>query len=100
MPPALTACDLQWFELANRLPALPQRRPGGPPLQLLIERRMQRCRDSEELQLVDDHATAESELIGPFQVPIPLIHSASDGHTPAHDDGMAVAGAIAPGSDS
>jgi len=60
---------------------------------------MQRCRDTEELQLVDDHATAESELIGPFQVPIPLILSVSDGHTLADADGMAVGSAIAPGSD-
>ncbi|MDT5147096.1 MAG: hypothetical protein QOC58_1741, partial [Mycobacterium sp.] len=55
--------------------------------------------NTEELQLVDDHATAESELIGPFQVPIPLTLSVSDGHTLVDADGMAVGGTIAPGSD-
>jgi hypothetical protein len=54
---------------------------------------------TEELRLVDDHATAESELTGPFQVPMPLIPGVSCGDTLVDADGRAVRGAIAPGTD-
>lgn len=55
--------------------------------------------NTEELRLVDDQATAEAELIGPFQVPIPLMLSVSAGHTLVDADGMAVRGLVEPGTD-
>lgn len=55
--------------------------------------------NTEELRLVDDQATAESELVGPFQVPIPLTLSVSAGHTLVDADGMAVRDIVEPGTD-
>lgn len=55
--------------------------------------------DSEEPRLVDTHATVESELIGPFQVRIPLRLSVTDGHTLVDDDGLTVDGIVRPGTD-
>ncbi|OSC24846.1 TQXA domain-containing protein [Mycobacterium vulneris] len=55
--------------------------------------------ETEEALLVDHHATADSGLVGPFQVRIPLILSANDGHELVDADGFAVAGAIEPGTD-
>jgi hypothetical protein len=56
-------------------------------------------RNSEEPRLVDTHATAESELIGPFQVRIPLSLSAAGGHALVDADGLDIAGIVAPGTD-
>jgi TQXA domain-containing protein len=56
-------------------------------------------RNSEEPRLVDTHATAESELIGPFQVRIPLSLSAAGGHALVDAHGLDIAGIVAPGTD-
>ncbi|WP_297729078.1 thioester domain-containing protein [Mycobacterium sp.] len=56
-------------------------------------------RNSEEPRLVDTHATAESELIGPFQVRIPLSLSAAGGHTLVDADGLDVDDIVQPGTD-
>ncbi|HUE32189.1 MAG TPA: TQXA domain-containing protein [Mycobacterium sp.] len=56
-------------------------------------------RNTEEPQLVDTHATAESELIGPFQVPIPLTLSVTEGHTLVDADGLAIRNIVQPGTD-
>ncbi len=55
--------------------------------------------DTDELYLVDTQATAESELIGPFQVPIPLTLSVTDGHTLVATDGSAIDDVVQPGTD-
>ena len=55
--------------------------------------------DADEAHLIDTHATAESELIGPFQVPIPLTLSVADGHALVDADGSDVDGTIQPGTD-
>jgi TQXA domain-containing protein len=49
--------------------------------------------------LVDTDATAESELIGPFQVRIPLTLTATDGHTLVDADGFSIGGVVEPGTD-
>lgn len=49
--------------------------------------------------LVDHRATADSGLIGPFQVRIPLILSVNDGHELVDPDGFAIGEPIAPGAD-
>ncbi len=56
-------------------------------------------RSTDELRLVESQATAESELIGPFQVPIPLTLSVSDGHTLVDADGSAIRDIVEPGTD-
>jgi TQXA domain-containing protein len=56
-------------------------------------------RETDEPVLVDIHATAESELIGPFQVRIPLMLSTSDGHTLVDADGFSIGGIVAPRTD-
>jgi TQXA domain-containing protein len=56
-------------------------------------------RDTDEPQLVDTEATAESELIGPFQVPIPLTLSVTEGHTLVDPDGLAIRDIVEPGAD-
>ena len=56
-------------------------------------------RNTDELRLVDSQATAESELIGPFQVPIPLTLSVTDGHTLVDADGLAIRDIVQPGTD-
>lgn len=56
-------------------------------------------RYAEELRLVDSQATAEPELIGPFQVPIPLTLSVTDGHALVDADGLAVPEVVQPGTD-
>ena len=56
-------------------------------------------RNTDELRLVDSQATAESELIGPFQVPIPLTLSVTDGHTLVDADGFAIRDVVQPGTD-
>ena len=56
-------------------------------------------REAGEPILVDTNATAESELIGPFQVRIPLMLSAGDGHTLVDADGFPIGGVVAPGTD-
>ncbi|WP_068188379.1 thioester domain-containing protein [Mycobacterium sp. UM_CSW] len=56
-------------------------------------------RNSEEPRLVDTHATAESELIGPFQVRIPLSLSAAGGHALVDADGLGIDEIVQPGTD-
>jgi TQXA domain-containing protein len=56
-------------------------------------------REAGEPILVDTNATAESELIGPFQVRIPLMLSAGEGHTLVDADGFPIGGVVAPGTD-
>ncbi len=55
--------------------------------------------DTDEPHLVDTQATAESELIGPFQVPIPLRLSVTEGHTLVDADGENIVDLVAPGMD-
>ncbi|BBZ43316.1 TQXA domain-containing protein [Mycobacterium parmense] len=55
--------------------------------------------DTDELQLVDNQATAEAELIGPFQVPIPLTLSVAAGHRLVDTEGLEIGGIIEPGTD-
>ena len=54
---------------------------------------------TQEPQLVDTRATVESDLVGPFQVRIPLTLNASEGHTLVDADGFVIEDTIAPGSD-
>jgi TQXA domain-containing protein len=56
-------------------------------------------RNSEEPRLVDAHATAESELIGPFQVRMPLSLSAAGGHPLVDADGLDIDEIVEPGMD-
>lgn len=59
-------------------------------------------RDSLDIQapyLVDTQATAETELIGPFQVPIPLTLSVAKGHALVDADGAHIDSVISPGTD-
>jgi TQXA domain-containing protein len=56
-------------------------------------------REAGEPILVDTNATAESELIGPFQVRIPLMLSAGEGHTLVDADGFPIGEVVAPGTD-
>lgn len=56
-------------------------------------------RDSDEPRLVDTRATAESELVGPFQVRIPLSLSVADGHTLVGADGVDIDDIVQPGTD-
>lgn len=56
-------------------------------------------REAGEPILVDTNATAESELIGPFQVRIPLMLSAGEGHTLVDADGFPIGGVVAPRTD-
>ncbi|MGA7054215.1 MAG: TQXA domain-containing protein [Mycobacterium sp.] len=50
-------------------------------------------------QLVDTQATAESELIGPFQVPVPMTLSVAEGHALVDADGSNVNDIVQPGTD-
>jgi TQXA domain-containing protein len=56
-------------------------------------------RNSDEPRLIDAHATAESELIGPFQVRIPLRLTVTDGHTLVGADGENIDDIVQPGTD-
>jgi TQXA domain-containing protein len=56
-------------------------------------------RNSDEPRLIDTHATAESELIGPFKVRIPLRLSVTDGHTLVGPDGKNIDDIVQPGTD-
>jgi hypothetical protein len=53
---------------------------------------------AEEPRLVDTHATAESDLVGPFQVRIPLTLNASEGYL-VDIDGFGIDETIQPGTD-
>jgi TQXA domain-containing protein len=55
--------------------------------------------EAAEPGLVDAQATAESELVGPFQVRIPLRLNATDGHAVVDADGFPIGGMIQPGTD-
>jgi TQXA domain-containing protein len=56
-------------------------------------------REAGEPLLVDTHAVAQSELVGPFQVRIPLALSTADGHTLVDADGFSIEGTVEPGTD-
>jgi TQXA domain-containing protein len=56
-------------------------------------------RTSEQQPLIDVDATVESELVGPFQVRIPLELTAEGSHTIVDADGITIDGAIQPGTD-
>ena len=55
--------------------------------------------EAAEPGLVDAQATAESELVGPFQVRIPLRLNATDGHSIVDTDGFPIDDMIQPGAD-
>ncbi len=65
----------------------------------LLNGACQALKNTAELRLVDNHATSDSELIGPFQVPIPLTLSVSDGHTLIDAAGETIRGTVEPGAD-
>jgi len=54
--------------------------------------------EASEPILIDSHAAAESDLVGPFRVRIPLTLSATDGHTLVDADGLSIGGKIEPGT--
>lgn len=54
---------------------------------------------TDEPDLVDTNAIAEPELVGPFQVRIPLMFNASDGHTLVNSYGYVIDDIIQPGTD-
>jgi TQXA domain-containing protein len=54
--------------------------------------------EASEPILIDSHAAAESHLVGPFQVRIPLTLRATDGHTLVDADGLSIGGKIEPGT--
>jgi TQXA domain-containing protein len=56
-------------------------------------------RKVDEPPLVDTYAVAESELVGPFQVRIPLMLSTTEGHTVIDADGFSISGTVEPGTD-
>jgi TQXA domain-containing protein len=49
--------------------------------------------------LIDTHAMADSELVGPFQVASPLALSVADGHQLVDADGFPIDGTVEPGTD-
>jgi TQXA domain-containing protein len=53
----------------------------------------------EEPRLIDTNATADSDLVGPFQVRIPLTLNASEGHSLVDVDGFTIVDTIQPGID-
>ena len=55
--------------------------------------------ETAEPALVDTQATADSELVGPFQVRIPLRLNTTDGHAVVDADGFAIDDVIQPGTD-
>ncbi len=55
--------------------------------------------DAGDSPLVDTHATVESELVGPFQVRVPLALNTTDGHTLVDADGFPIGGIVEPGQD-
>ncbi|MGO8939702.1 MAG: thioester domain-containing protein [Mycobacterium sp.] len=55
--------------------------------------------ETVEPGLVDTHAIVDSELVGPFQVRIPLRLNTTDGHTVVDADGFQVDDVIQPGTD-
>ncbi|MGO9354597.1 MAG: TQXA domain-containing protein [Mycobacterium sp.] len=55
--------------------------------------------ETVEPGLVDTHAIVDSELVGPFQVRIPLRLNTTDGHTVVDADGFPVDDVIQPGTD-
>jgi TQXA domain-containing protein len=55
--------------------------------------------ETAEPGLVDTHATADSELVGPFQVRIPLRLNTTDGHAVVDADGFAIDDVIQPKTD-
>jgi TQXA domain-containing protein len=58
-----------------------------------------KARRRAEPELIDTKAVADAELVGPFQVRIPLLLNAADGHALVDADGFAVDGAVQPGTD-
>ena|GEM_PF-620340 len=56
-------------------------------------------RETHEPELINNGAVAESELVGPFQVRIPLTLNASEGHELVDVDGFAIDDMVKPGMD-
>jgi TQXA domain-containing protein len=65
----------------------------------LLAGALKAARETNEPGLVDTQATAGSELVGPFQVRIPLTLNAIDGHALVDTDGFAIDGIVQPGTD-
>ncbi|OBG72212.1 TQXA domain-containing protein [Mycobacterium sp. E2462] len=65
----------------------------------LIDGARNAARGADELRLVEHQATADSHLVGPFQVPIPLALSVTEGHTLVDADGAVIRDIVEPGSD-
>lgn len=65
----------------------------------LIDGARAAARTADELRLVENQATADSDLVGPFQVPIPLTLSVTDGHTLVDADGAVIRDIVEPGKD-
>jgi TQXA domain-containing protein len=55
--------------------------------------------ETDKLALVDSAATAEAELVGPFQVRTPLKLNVTDGHTLVDADGFPINDVLRPGTD-
>jgi TQXA domain-containing protein len=55
--------------------------------------------ETAEPALVDTHAIVDSELVGPFQIRIPLRLNTTDGYTVVDADGFSVDDMIQPGTD-
>jgi TQXA domain-containing protein len=53
--------------------------------------------ESEDAVLIDSHAIADSGLVGPFQVRIPVTLSVTDGHELIDADGFAIGETVEPG---
>jgi TQXA domain-containing protein len=58
-----------------------------------------KARRRAQPELIDTKAVADAGLVGPFQVRIPLLLNAADGHALVDADGFAVDGVVAPGTD-
>ena len=65
----------------------------------LLSGARQAPKEPDEPGLVDTEAVAESDLVGPFQVRIPLRLSASEGHAVVDVDGFAIDDVVGPGND-
>jgi TQXA domain-containing protein len=56
-------------------------------------------READAPQLVTRHAVADSGLVGPFYVRIPLTLNVTDGHALVDSDGVTIDGPVQPGRD-
>ena len=55
--------------------------------------------EADDPVLIDTHAMADSELVGPFQVATPLMLSGPDGQALVDVDGFSIDGTVEPGTD-